>query len=191
MAVAVLTMLTSNAFALPFIPESVFDIRGDVYYNDSILSATAVTSFDDAFASHNSGIFSALSDTTPLAILNNWTFAPVNSSPVDLFSFIQSGITYTFTAVSDTITLQSNQFLDIDVLGTLSASSTYATTAAELLYDSQAFTTGNETFSGSIETNPVPEPGTMVLFGAGFLCLAIYIKRCGRQDKFPSRVIES
>lgn len=145
----------------------------------TIDTAQSISFTNPASVSVATGDFSSILSGTAVT-LTNFTFDPVLvPNPVDpLWTLTFGGKTYSFDLTSLDVS-RTTKTLDLYGTGILHATG-YEDTVGVWDLSTQSATgavKGKLSFSSDTETEPVPEPGTMMLLGAGFLGLAIYGKR--------------
>lgn len=120
------------------------------------------------------GIYAEIPELTPVTF-QDFTFLPLLSPTVvdPLWTLTYGGLTYDFVLTTVTPSYTAGNILALNGEGLLRATG-YEDTKGLWSFSTQDNLTGTLTFSAA---SAVPEPGTMVLLGAGFLGLAIYSKR--------------
>lgn len=145
----------------------------------TIATAQAITFLNPASVIVAEGDFSAIPLGTKVN-LTNFTFDPaLKPDPVDpLWTLTYGDKTYSFDLTSLQVS-RSDKFLELSGTGVLHADGFEDTVGLWDLTTQSATgaVKGKLAFSADTAAEPVPEPGTMMLLGAGFLGLAIYGKR--------------
>jgi len=113
---------------------------------------------------------------------SDFTFKPF-TGPVDsLWSLTVLGTTYSFDLETLSVDAQTATHLDLSGKGMLHATG-YDDTPGTWFYSTQG---SGSTFSAEADATTVPEPGTLMLLGAGFFCLAVFAKRSKSQGSGSS-----
>lgn len=180
LAATALMMLTTSAWAIP--------ITGTINFTGSeiltpagadLLSATGINFGATQVEGFGVGTYAAIAADTPVTF-TDFTFKPASEiAPIASFwTLTQLGTTYSFDLDSLNIEFQSANFLNLLGEGVLHATG-YDSTPGNWFYSSQD---GGTAFSAESSPAPVPEPGTIVLLGAGLFGLAVFGKRRMNQD---------
>jgi len=167
---ALMLMTAVSAMAVPITGEIGFTgVLTKYTPNGNISSATGLD-FASAEVQTASGTFLPIPTLPPTPVTyKDFTFNP--PAFVDnLWELTYAGVTYAFDLTDVDVLYQSSAALVLQGTGILQVTN-YEDTPGIWTFSGQ---TGSLTFSAA---STVPEPGTMILLGAGFLGLAIYGKR--------------
>lgn len=183
LAATALMMLTTSVWAVP--------ITGTINFTGSeilvppgtdLLGATGINFGASQTEGLGSGTYAAIAAGTPV-IFTDFTFKPTSGViPIpSLWTMTHLGNSYSFDLDTVNIEFQSKNFLNLFAEGVLHATG-YDDTPGSWFYSSQD---GGTAFSAESSPAPVPEPGTIVLLGAGLFALTVFGRRRMNQD--PSR----
>ena len=177
LAGAALMLITTSAMALPYITGGI-NFMGDVVLTGpgTVITTQNATGLDflnpEATGSGATGSYAGIPKFTSVTF-KDFNF-PVTSTVAPLWTLTSGGTVYDFLLTSVTATRVGGYALNLNGTGILQATG-FADTVGNWSFTTQDNSlTSDLTFSA---TSSVPEPGTMVLLGAGFLGLAIYAKR--------------
>lgn len=182
LAATALMMLATSAWAIPI--TGALNFTGSEVMTPTgtdLLSATGIDFGGSQMEGLGTGTYAAIRPDTPVTF-TDFTFKPAAAvTPIESFwTLTYLGSTYSFDLNSINIEFQSNNFLNLFGEGVLHATG-YDATPGNWFYSSQD---GGTAFSAESSPAPVPEPGTVMLLGAGLFGLAIYGKR--RVNQVPS-----
>lgn len=180
LAATALMMLTTSAWAIP--------ITGTINFTGSelltpggstLLSATGLDFRGSQIEGRGTGTYAPIAADTPVAF-TDLTFKPSSGvTPMESFWILTYlDKTYSFDLNSVNVEFQSSNFLNLVGEGVLHATG-FDPTPGNWFYSSQD---GGTAFSAQSSSAPVPEPGTIVLLGAGLFGLAVFGKRRMNQD---------
>lgn len=180
LAATALMMLATSAWAIP--------ITGTINFTGSeiltpvgstLLSATGLNFGDSQVQGQRTGTYAPITSETPVTF-SDLTFKPSSAvTPIESFwvlTYLDK--TYSFDLNTVNVEHQSINFLNLMGEGVLHATG-FDATPGNWFYSSQD---GGTAFSAQSSPAPVPEPGTIVLLGAGLFGLAVFGKRRMNQD---------
>ena len=141
----------------------------------SINSATSLSSYQPMQGS-DIGTY-VISGKGTLSILLSETGLALNTISVSPNLLVTQSLSST-AAVSGGVKIDGTTVTDMGGAGTTTGLTTVGNTfTLDQLINVDLGLGGTAVVTSDVEVAPVPEPGTMVLLGAGFLGLAIYVKR--------------
>lgn len=186
LAGAALVLMSTIAMAVPITGEIDFTGSLSLVKASAVPLTTTQNATGIAFVPNSSfvgtthtGIFASIPNFTQ-AVFHNFTFAPALANLTNPLWEVTVGATsYSFDMSSVSYIRVAPNFLLLNGLGTLNATGFDATpgTWAFSTQDGQLSGPVALTFSAVSDATPVPEPGTVMLLGAGLLGLAVYGKR--------------
>jgi hypothetical protein len=178
LAGAALLMMATSALATPI--TGIINFTGAELLTPTAAALHNATGMDFGNSEVHgirTGTYAAIPVNIPVTF-SDVTFNPF-IEPVDaLWSLTYLGITYSFELETLQIDLQSSTHLDLSGKGVLHATG-YEDTAGSWFYSTQG---SGSTFSAEADASPVPEPGTLMLLGAGFFGVAVLFKRNKNQS---------
>jgi len=180
LAATALMMLTTSAWAIP--------ITGTINFTGSelltpggstLLSATGLDFRGSQVEGQGTGTYAAIAADTPVTF-SDLTFKPSTElTPMESFwtlTYLDKSYSFDLNAIN--VEFQSTHFLNLLGEGVLHATG-FDATPGNWFYSSQD---GGTAFSAESSPAPIPEPGTVVLLGAGLFGLAVFGKRRMNQD---------
>ena len=169
--------MAANAAAIPITGSIAFSGNGATDFNEDFRLAKNFSNFSDITTTNAFGDYSSVpapSSLNPLNLnfvaitFNGFTFNPITVPVVPLWSFVYSGLTYSFDATSMTIDYIAAHTIVISGNGTARITG-YEATNGE--WNVTANHLGSS-FSFSSSAAALPEPLTLILLGSGLLGLA-------------------
>ena len=167
--------LASNAAAIPITGSIAFSGKGATDFDTNFTLATKFNNFSDITITDDAkGTYAAVpaypSASMPVVTFNGFTFSPITVPVVPLWSFIYSGLTYSFDATSMTIDYIAAHTIVISGIGNARITGFDETIGEWNVTANHLGDPGSFSFSASSAT--VPEPLTLILLGSGLLGLA-------------------
>jgi len=181
LALATALAITPSALADPFIVGTIGFGGGNDQWTSTGITFTN-TAVNERDATGDLATVFGISPATTFSTIDQIAFTFLTPDGL-IVSTNTGGATFTITGPID-VSLDNSQFLDISGTGILNLPG-FAPTLANFSFDSAdsslSFgTTGSSTYGldiTSLDEAPVPEPGTLSLFGAGLLGLAGMLRR--------------
>jgi hypothetical protein len=180
LAGAALMLMATSAMAIP-ITGSIDFTGAEVLtpLSSTLENASGLNFLSGEVHGVRTGTFAPIAIDTPV-VFNNLVFKPAAALVNPFWTLTFLGITYSFDLQTIALDLQSATHLDLSGTGILHATG-FDDTPGIWFYSTQG---NGSTFSAqnTATTAPVPEPGTLLLLGAGLFGIAVFSKRTKNQD---------